>query len=106
VRAVSDGFSVDAQQVRAHAAKVESVQERFAAVRAASTAIVQDDAAYGLLCGWMAGILEARHAKQDELYAYVEENLRLASEALVRTSQDYEASDDAAAERLRRAGGL
>ncbi|WP_127505026.1 type VII secretion target [Actinoplanes solisilvae] len=103
---MSDGFSVDGQQLRAHATRVDGVQQRFAAVRAASSAIVQDDAAYGLLCGWMAGVLEARHAKQDELYAYVEENLRLASDALVRTGQDYELADDAAAERLRRAGGL
>ncbi|MBL7256208.1 type VII secretion target [Paractinoplanes lichenicola] len=103
---MSDGFSVDARQIRAHAAKVESIEQRFAAVKSASSAIVADDAAYGLLCGWMAGILEARHAKQDELYAYVEENLRLASEALVRTSQDYEVADDAAADRLRKAGGL
>ncbi|GAB2592612.1 hypothetical protein Aab01nite_37370 [Paractinoplanes abujensis] len=103
---MSDGFSVDARQIRAHASKVESIEQRFAAVKAASSAIVADDAAYGLLCGWMAGILEARHAKQDELYAYVGENLRLASDALVRTSQDYEVADDAAADRLRKAGGL
>lgn len=103
---MSDGFSVDARQIRAHAAKVEGIQQRFAAVKSASSAIIQDDAAYGMLCGWMAGILEARHAKQNELYAYVEENLRLASDALVRTGQDYEFADDAAAERLRKAGGL
>ena len=103
---MTDGFSADAQQIRAHATRVEAVQQRFAAVRSASSAIVQDDAAYGMLCGWMAGILEARHAKQNELYAYVEENLRLASDALIRTSQDYEASDDAAADRIRTAGGL
>ncbi|WP_250036063.1 type VII secretion target [Paractinoplanes maris] len=103
---MSDGFQVDAQQIRAHATKVDAIQQRFAAVRSASTAIVQDDAAYGLLCGWMAGILEARHTKQDELYTYVEENLRLASDALIRTSQDYERADDDAADRLRRAGGL
>jgi hypothetical protein len=103
---MSDGFSVDARQIRAHATKVDALQQRFAAIKAASSAIVQDDAAYGLLCGWMAGILEARHAKQNELYAYVEENLRLASDALVRTGQDYELADDAAAERLRKAGGL
>ena len=103
---MSDGFSVDARQIRAHATKVDAVQQRFAAVKAASGAIVGDDAAYGMLCGWMAGILEARHAKQDELYAYVEENLRLASDALVRTSEDYEVADGAAADRLRRAGGI
>ncbi len=102
---MTDGFSVDAQQIRAHATKVDAIQQRFAAVKSASSAIVADDAAYGLLCGWMAGILEARHAKQNELYAYVEENLRLASDALIRTSQDYEVADDAAANRIRSAGG-
>ena len=58
-----------------------------------------------MLCGWMAGILERRHVRQDQLIAYVEENLRLAADSLIRTSQDYEAADEAAAERVRRAGG-
>lgn len=101
-----DGFSADAEQIRAHAAKIEAVQQRFGAVRAASAAIAQDDAAYGMLCSWMAGILERRHVRQDNLIAYVAENLRLASDALIRTGQDYDEVDDAAAKRLRRAGGV
>jgi hypothetical protein len=103
---MADGFAVDAQQIRAHAARIEGIQQRFSAVKAASAAIAQDDQAYGMLCGWMAGILEKRHVRQDQLIAYVEENLRLAADSLIRTSQDYESADDAAAERLRRAGGL
>jgi hypothetical protein len=103
---VTDGFAVDAQQVRAHAARIDAVQQQFAAVKTASAAITQDDAAYGLLCGWISAILERRHVRQNELIAYVEENLRLASDALVRTGQDYDQVDDAAAERLRRAGQL
>lgn len=101
-----DGFSADAEQIRAHAAKIEAVQQRFGAVRAASAAIAQDDAAYGMLCSWMAGILERRHVRQDNLIAYVAENLRLASDALIRTGQDYDEVDDAAAKRLRQAGGV
>lgn len=100
-----DGFSADAQQIRAHAARIEAVQQRFGAVQAASAAIARDDAAYGMLCGWMAGILERRHVRQDNLIAYVAENLRLASDALIHTGQDYDEVDDAAAQRLRRAGG-
>ena len=103
---MADGFAVDAQQIRQHAAKIEAIQQRFASVRAASTAIAQDDAAYGMLCGWIAGILEARHVRQNELIAYVEENLRLAADALVATSADYDRADDEAAGRLRRAGGV
>lgn len=103
---MADGFSVDVPQIRAHAAKVDAVQQRFGAVTSASTAIAQDDAAFGLLCGWMSAILEHRHARQDQLIAYVEENLRLASEALIATGQDYDRSDDNAASNIRRAGNL
>jgi hypothetical protein len=103
---VTDDFTVDADQLRDHAAKIDAVQQRFAAVTAASAAISQDDAAYGLLCGWMAGILERRHVRQDELIAYVAENLRLAADALIQTAAEYERVDDTAATRIRQAGGL
>lgn len=103
---MADGFAVDALQIRAHGARIEDLQQRFGAVKAASAAIAADNQAYGLLCGWMAAILERRHARHDQLIAYVEENLRLAAESLIRTSQDYEEVDNAAAERVRRAAGL
>jgi hypothetical protein len=102
---MTDSFSADSQQIRAHAARLEAVRQRFGAVRAASAAISRDDAAYGMLCSWMSGILESRHRRQNDLIAYVEENLRLAAEALIRTGQGYDDVDDAAARRLRRAGG-
>ncbi|GIF35919.1 type VII secretion target [Actinoplanes xinjiangensis] len=101
-----DGFSADTEQIREHAAKIAEVRDRFAAVTAASAAITRDDAAYGLLCGWMSGILEERHEAQKTILSYVEENLRLAQEALIRTGQDYAATDTAAADRIRRAGNL
>jgi hypothetical protein len=102
---MADGFSVDAEQLRAHAARIDAIQQRFGAVRAASAAISQDDSAYGMLCAWMPGILEKRHTRQDQLYAYVAENLRLAADALIRTGQDYDEADEGAAQRIRRAGG-
>lgn len=55
--------------------------------------ISQNDAAYGLLCGWIAGVLESRHVRQDELIAYVEENLSLAVDALRRTADGYDAAE-------------
>ena len=103
---MADGFAVDAQQLRAHAARIDAIQRRFGQVTAASAAISQDDSAYGLLCSWMSGILEKRHVRQDQLYAYVAENLRLAADALIRTSQDYADTDEGAAQRIRRAGGV
>lgn len=78
-------FAVSSEQIRAHARNVETVRDRFAAVQTASAAISQDDAAYGLLCGWIAAVLAGRHARQDELFAYVEENLTLAAAGLRRT---------------------
>jgi hypothetical protein len=99
---MTDGFSVDARQLRAHAARMDALRDRFGAVQAASSAIASDEAAYGMLCSWMAGVLERRHVRQDELIAYVRENLRLAAEALVAAGDDYDRVDEAAAGRIRR----
>jgi hypothetical protein len=103
---MTDGFAAEAEQIRGHATSVDAVQQRFQALKAASANITEDHAAYGMLCGWISAVLEGRHAKQDDLFAYVERNLSLASDALVRTGQDYERVDDDAATRLRKAGGL
>jgi hypothetical protein len=81
-----------------------AVRERFGAIKGASAAITGDSAAYGMLCGWISAILEQRHVRQDSLFAYVEENLRLASSALIATGDDYDRTDSAAADRVRRAG--
>jgi hypothetical protein len=102
---MTDGFAADAAQIRAHAAKLGTIQDRFGAIKGASAAINADTAAYGMLCGWISAILENRHERQDELIAYVEENLRLASQALVATGDDYDHTDSTAADRLRQAGG-
>ncbi|GAA2606030.1 type VII secretion target [Paractinoplanes durhamensis] len=103
---MADGFAVDAQEIRAHAAKLEALRQRFGAIKSASASIGSNDAAYGILCSWMAGILERRHQRQNELYAHVEANLGRAADALIRTSQEYGDIDDKAAGRIRRAGQL
>ncbi|MEU8662429.1 hypothetical protein [Actinoplanes philippinensis] len=103
---MADGFSADVDQIHEHAAKIAAVRDRFAAITAASAAITRNDAAYGLLCGWMSGILQERQEAQKTIYSYVEENLRLAQEALIRTGHDYTAADTAAADRIRRSGSL
>lgn len=88
-----DGYTVDVEELRRHAAKLDSLKDRFAAVKSASTHITQDDQAYGLLCGWIAAVLEDRHRKQDELVAAVEENLTLAASSMRDGADDYEAMD-------------
>ena len=93
-----DGFDVDVQQLRTHAGAVEGVRDRFGAVKGASASIAQNDQAYGLLCGWIAAVLEGRHTRQDEIIAYVEENLTLCAESLRGTADDYETQDTVAGE--------
>jgi|SRR5919202_5590523 hypothetical protein len=87
---MGDSYTVDPEQLRAHAGNIESLKERFAAVKAASTHITQDDQAYGLLCGWISAVLEGRHAKQDELVSYVEENLAIVAREMRATAAYYE----------------
>jgi Excreted virulence factor EspC, type VII ESX diderm len=99
------GFHVDVEQLRAHAGHVEVIKARFEAVKSASAHIAQDDQAYGLLCGWIAGVLEGRHTRQDELIAYVEENLTLVATALRTTADQYETRDSENAAAIRSAAG-
>ncbi|WP_410813795.1 type VII secretion target [Micromonospora sp. 067-2] len=91
---MDDGFAVEAEEIRTHARNVDALAERFAAVKAASAHIAQDDAAYGLLCGWISAVLEGKHTRQDELFAEVEENLRLAATGLRQTADSYDAVDE------------
>ncbi|QFZ24595.1 hypothetical protein EKG83_29875 [Saccharothrix syringae] len=100
-----EGYDVDVEQIRAHAANVEAVLARFAAVRSAGAHIRGDTRAYGKLCGWISGVLEDRHARQDELVAGVEHNLRLVVRQLRATAAEYRAVDDDNADRVRSAGG-
>jgi hypothetical protein len=102
---MGDGFEVDAEQIRAHARNVETLSSRFDAVKAASAHIVQDDSAYGLLCSWIPAILEGRHQRQDELIAYVEENLSLVVQGLRKTADNYDSADADADATVRKAGG-
>ena len=61
---------------------LEALRARFDAVVASSARIERNDAAYGPLCGWISGRLEECHVRQDELIAYVEENVELAADEL------------------------
>jgi hypothetical protein len=90
---MAQGYIVDPEQLRAHARNLDELKSRFEAVKSASSHIAQDDEAYGQLCGWISGILEERHSRQDGLVAYVEENISLAAEAIRASADAYEESD-------------
>lgn len=98
------GFKVDIQQLRTHAQNVQAVRQRFDAVQAASAHIARDDQAYGFLCGWIAGVLEGRHQKQDELIAYVAESLDIVSRELELSADAYDTLDNDEADRLTKVG--
>jgi hypothetical protein len=78
---------VDAERLRAHASNLDALRARFGTVTDASEQIEQDQAAFGPLCGWIFTGLGDRHARQDELIAYVGENLRLAAEGIRRVAR-------------------
>ncbi|MEH0927044.1 type VII secretion target [Micromonospora sp. CPCC 205558] len=88
-----ESLSVDTDQIRAHARNIDTLRARFDAVKGASAFIVGDEQAYGLLCGWIAGVLDGRHTRQDELIAYVEENLVLVAAQLRKTADSYDAAE-------------
>jgi hypothetical protein len=98
-------FEVDIEQLRAHAANVAKIQARFAAVKAASAHITQDGQAYGALCEWISGVLEGRHAEQDELIAYQEETLGIVVKTLLVSSDDYESVEADNVNSVQSAGG-
>ena len=97
------GWTADPEQIRAHAENVAMLRDRFAPVKSASSHITKNDAAYGMLCQWMAGILETKHTRQNELIAYVEENLALAAGALADVADAYDDVDTGAADAVHRA---
>jgi hypothetical protein len=101
---VSGGYGTDPAQLRAHAAHIEALRARFAAVKGASAHIAQDDQAYGLLCGWISGLLEGKHARHDEVLAYLEENLTLVADGLRRNAAGYEAVETDTSTSMRHLG--
>ena len=88
-----DGVRVDTAEIRAHANHIAALNARFDAVKTASAHIANDASAYGVLCGWIAAILEGRHTRQDELVAYVSENLQMVVEQLNTVAANYDAME-------------
>jgi hypothetical protein len=98
---MADGLEVALDQLREHAAHIAALKDRFGAVKAASAHIDQNNSAYGWLCQWMPPLMEERHRAQDELYAYVEENLSLVAQRLRQTVQSYDDTERIAADSIK-----
>jgi hypothetical protein len=101
---MTDHFDVVVGELRTHARNIDAIRARFAAVKGASSHISQDDQAYGMLCGWISGILEEKHTRYDQVLAKVEKNLDLVVQSLQLSANDYQAVEDANAALMRATG--
>ncbi|MGW6928844.1 type VII secretion target [Lentzea sp. NPDC054927] len=99
------GFNVEAEQLRAHAGSIDAIKQRFAKVKSASSHITADSQAYGVLCGWISGVLEGRHTDIDAVIATVESNLELVAKELRSSADTYASADQDNADKLRATGG-
>ena len=98
---MSDHIEVVTDDLRAHAANIDALRERFAAVLDAIGTVSQDNEAYGIICQFLPPVLADRQAEQKELTSMAQENLELLADALRTTAEDYEAADEAGAQEQR-----
>lgn len=87
---MSGGFQVDVEALRAHAAALSAIHDRFAAIKSASSTIFQADEAYGQLCQFFPPILEGRHRDQDKGVEMLAENIELLAAGIKKTADSYQ----------------
>jgi hypothetical protein len=91
---MSAGFTVEPDELRAHARNLDAFQARFDKVAAASKHIAGDGQAYGLLCAWIGMVLEGRHQRQDQLVSFAASNVGLVSKQIANQAATYEEAED------------
>jgi uncharacterized protein YukE len=102
---VSGGIEVDPEELRTHAAHIESLVQRIETVKSAAAEITAAPDAFGPLCEWMAGILEAKHQMVEPLFDQGMQSLGSNVEALRTCADVYEESDTTAAGDLGKLNG-
>lgn len=95
---MGSGIDVDPEELRTHASHLRALNERFAAIREASSHISMSDDAYGQLCQMLPPIMEERHQDQDEGMEILAENYTLLADAIEECAADYEEADSLSAE--------
>jgi hypothetical protein len=73
--ATDAGKSVDPARLHEHASHLDVLRSRLEQVRTTAEQIGHDPSAFGLQCGGNLSALAARHVRNQELIAYVEESL-------------------------------
>ncbi|GAA1665485.1 hypothetical protein GCM10009830_08820 [Glycomyces endophyticus] len=99
---MSEHFEVVPEDLHTHAAHIDGFLDRFAAIQSAIDSVTQDDEAYGIICQFLPPVLASRQEDQKRLSVKAEGNFGKLADALRRTAEQYTASDEGAAERLRR----
>jgi len=85
---------VDPDLFHAHATNIDVVGALLGEVRVAGEQFGQDEASFGLLCGWILTGLGDRYARHQEQVAYVEDSLLLIARGLRRVADgDQELKD-------------
>lgn len=95
---MATGIEVDPEELRSHANHLRALNERFAAIREASSHIAMSDDAYGQLCQMLPPIMEERHQDQDSGMDALAENFDLLADAVDECANDYEEADSLSAE--------
>lgn len=95
---MGSGFQADPEEMRAHAASLLRIHERFANIKDASAHIEKTDNAYGKLCSFLPPVLDGRHTEQDNVVGELALNIELLAEAVKECAQAYEDADEEAAD--------
>lgn len=89
---------VDPEELRSHASHLRALNERFAAIKEASSHIAMSDDAYGKLCAMLPPLMEQRHQDQDSGMASMAENFVLLAQAIEECATAYEDADTQSAD--------
>lgn len=93
-RTAAKGFEVDPEALRAHAARLESYRDRFAALAEASASFTPTQDAFGLMFSdWMGPVLEAKHEEVHPLIPETADAVESHAVALRACADSYEAAD-------------
>jgi uncharacterized protein YukE len=100
-RGSAKGFEVDPEALRQHAAALEGLRDRFAALAEASASVTKTNGAFGLMFSdWMEPVLDGKH---DEVHALIPATAAAVEShavALRECAESYDAADEATASDL------
>jgi uncharacterized protein YukE len=95
---MSDHIDVEPEAIMTHAAHIDELRDRFAAIQSAMDSVQQDNEAYGIICQFLPPILAERQEDQKRLSTKAQSNLEKLAQALRETADSYTAADEETAQ--------